>query len=574
MDDKSIINSGLLKKILLISIIPLVLMAAINSVTMGYKIVKEMRDNIYDGLSAVVNMMSKTYQEIDSGAYEYKDGDIYKGNYSITANSALIEAIKEDTASDISIFVGNSVRITTIRDDNGNLITGKSVSDKIVRKVIEEGYVYSTNVKLAGEEYYTCFLPIQNANGENIGMIAASKPRENVSQAMAESIAYILLVMGIMLLVALVIIIFFMKRLINRLRTVTYYLGEMKNGDLTTEVDVKSLNDKTEIGDMAISAVKLNEALSDIVINVKETISKLGVASDNMKKTAQITNNTTEDVNKAIDAIALGATSQAEETQNATTSVMEMGENIEDITEVVGTLLENADIMSESGEAAHNMMVELSDSNNETIEAVDRIYHYTELTNEAVLKINRAAVAITSIADETNLLALNASIEAARAGENGKGFAVVASEIQSLAEQSNNSADEIVKEIDNLMRQSQLSVGAMKEVKSNVDKRSERLNDTSEKFEVVIKGIRKSVDNINNIGSLMDNLNEGRKTIIDVIQSLSAVSEQNAAASQETSASTIQLREVINKLVDDANELKELSDNLNKDVSIFKTKND
>ena len=405
-------------------------------------------------------------------------------------------------------------------------------------------------------------------------MIAASKPRENVSQAMAESIAYILLVMGIMLLVALVIIIFFMKRLINRLRTVTYYLGEMKNGDLTTEVDVKSLNDKTEIGDMAISAVKLNEALSDIVINVKETISKLGVASDNMKKTAQITNNTTEDVNKAIDAIALGATSQAEETQNATTSVMEMGENIEDITEVVGTLLENADIMSESGEAAHNMMVELSDSNNETIEAVDRIYHYTELTNEAVLKINRAAVAITSIADETNLLALNASIEAARAGENGKGFAVVASEIQSLAEQSNNSADEIVKEIDNLMRQSQLSVGAMKEVKSNVDKRSERLNDTSEKFEVVIKGIRKSVDNINNIGSLMDNLNEGRKTIIDVIQSLSAVSEQNAAASQETSASTIQLREVINKLVDDANELKELSDNLNKDVSIFKTKND
>ena len=53
-------------------------MAAINSVTMGYKIVKEMRDNIYDGLSAVVNMMSKTYQEIDSGAYEYKDSDIYK----------------------------------------------------------------------------------------------------------------------------------------------------------------------------------------------------------------------------------------------------------------------------------------------------------------------------------------------------------------------------------------------------------------------------------------------------------------------------------------------------------------
>jgi methyl-accepting chemotaxis protein len=217
-------------------------------------------------------------------------------------------------------------------------------------------------------------------------------------------------------------------------------------------------------------------------------------------------------------------------------------------------------------------MTELSDANIETINAVQKVYHHTELTNDAVKKINRAATVITSIAEETNLLALNASIEAARAGENGRGFAVVAQEIQKLAEQSNESADEIVKEIENLIKQSELSVEVMEEVKENVDKKSDKLTDTFGKFEVVVRGIRKSVDNINEIGNLMEDLNEGRKSIIDVIQSLSAVSEENAAASQETYASTMQFSEVINKLVEDANELNVLSEKLAENISIFKTK--
>ena len=110
------------------------------------------------------------------------------------------------------------------------------------------------------------------------------------------------------------------------------------------------------------------------------------------------------------------------------------------------------------------------------------------------------------------------------------------------------------------------------EVKKNVDKKSDKLTDTFGKFEVVVRGIRKSVDNINEIGNLMEDLNEGRKSIIDVIQSLSAVSEENAAASQETYASTMQFSEVINKLVEDANELNVLSEKLAENISIFKTK--
>lgn len=567
-----IIGKGLFIRLILLAIIPLFLMGAGVSFVSGAKFINEMRDENYEQMQAVDNMLLRTYMKINNKDYIYKDGNIYKGEYGITTDIDLINSVKTDTGADISIFHGGDILATTIEDNPKKLDERDAETSVIKDKVLNEGLSYMTTAVMDGVEYYTCFVPIIDKNENNIGMIAASKPKTAVRNAMFENVRGILVVLLVMLGASIVIIFFFTKAIIKRIKKVSSYLGSMREGDLTVQMSDSSLNDSTEIGDMAESAVKLNNSLNKMVDNIKNTGEHLKKSADNMKKTAEFTNNTTEDINKAIEGIAAGASSQAEETQNATNSVMDMGENIEKISDVVSSLLENADVMSRSGEDAHKLMTELSDANIETINAVQKVYHHTELTNDAVKKINRAATVITSIAEETNLLALNASIEAARAGENGRGFAVVAQEIQKLAEQSNESADEIVKEIENLIKQSELSVEVMEEVKENVDKKSDKLTDTFGKFEVVVRGIRKSVDNINEIGNLMEDLNEGRKSIIDVIQSLSAVSEENAAASQETYASTMQFSEVINKLVEDANELNVLSEKLAENISIFKTK--
>ena len=567
-----IIGKGLFIRLILLAIIPLFLMGAGVSFVSGAKFINEMRDENYEQMQAVDNMLLRTYMKINNKDYIYKDGNIYKGEYGITTDIDLINSVKTDTGADISIFHGGDILATTIEDNPKKLDERDAETSVIKDKVLNEGLSYMTTAVMDGVEYYTCFVPIIDKNENNIGMIAASKPKTAVRNAMFENVRGILVVLLVMLGASIVIIFFFTKAIIKRIKKVSSYLGSMREGDLTVQMSETSLNDSTEIGDMAESAVKLNNSLNKMVDNIKNTGEHLKKSADNMKKTAEFTNNTTEDINKAIEGIAAGASSQAEETQNATNSVMDMGENIEKISDVVSSLLENADVMSRSGEDAHKLMTELSDANIETINAVQKVYYHTELTNDAVKKINRAATVITSIAEETNLLALNASIEAARAGENGRGFAVVAQEIQKLAEQSNESADEIVKEIENLIKQSELSVEVMEEVKENVDKKSDKLTDTFGKFEVVVRGIRKSVDNINEIGNLMEDLNEGRKSIIDVIQSLSAVSEENAAASQETYASTMQFSEVINKLVEDANELNVLSEKLAENISIFKTK--
>jgi len=567
-----LMGEGLLVRLLAISVLPLIVMALIASVTNSYKLVMEMKNDCYIQLRSVAQIILNTYEEIDEGEYAYADGKVYKGLYCISDNLDLLEKNKEDSDADIIVFYGNNVVLSTMGVENNELEFDEESMELVVKDVLKNGEEKKIKTLINGEQYYSYYAPVYDGDGDIVGMISACKTRTSVRNAMLESISNGMLLLLIILIASILIIIVFTKRITKRIQVVSKYLGNIKKGDLTGDMSERSLKDRTEIGQIAKSAKKLNEALRGMVENMKETVEKLSVASENMKKTSDITNQTTEDVNKAIAGIAEGASGQAEETQNATETIMSMGDDIDKILGVVKTLLDNASVMSKSSEDANKLMKELSDTNFETIDAVNRIYKHTELTNEAVLKINKAAVAITSIAEETNLLALNASIEAARAGEHGRGFAVVAGEIQNLAEQSNNSADEIVNEIENLMKQSKISVEVMEDVKDKVDKKSAKLSDTTGKFEVVIDGIRMSVDNINIIDRMMKKLDEGRNSIIEVIQSLSAVSEENAAASEETSASTTQLTGVINKLTNEANELKELSDRLQRDVNVFKTK--
>ena len=216
------------------------------------------------------------------------------------------------------------------------------------------------------------------------------------------------------------------------------------------------------------------------------------------------------------------------------------------------------------------IITELSKSNDKTIEAVERIAVQTEYTNVSAQKIKKAVALITSIADETSLLSLNASIEAARAGEAGRGFAVVASEISKLADQSNNSATEIEKIINELLIESNKTVDIMDEVKSIVSEQEEKLNLTKAEFENVSKGIESSVSSVENISGRIVELDIAKNGIIDVIQSLSAISEENAAATEETSASVQELDSTVGSLSEAAKDLKVIAEQLEQQISVFK----
>lgn len=226
--------------------------------------------------------------------------------------------------------------------------------------------------------------------------------------------------------------------------------------------------------------------------------------------------------------------------------------------------------MKESSDTASRALTELDAVNRHAIDSIDIIYNQTLTTNESAMKIKEATGLISSIADETNLLSLNASIEAARAGEAGRGFAVVASQIQKLAEQSNDSARQIDDIIYTLLEDSQKAVQTMEEVKEIITKQSENVSRTGSVFSQVQGGISESIQGVDEIADRTSQLNTARSNIVDVVQNLTAIAEENAASTQETSAAVNEVANIMQDFSDHAAKLQEIAHTLEANVDIFR----
>lgn len=323
---------------------------------------------------------------------------------------------------------------------------------------------------------------------------------------------------------------------------------------------------KDETGVMTRSVALLREELVDLLEGIQKQSVQLFKTSANLDGDSDETQKMVEQVDRAVGDIATGATSQAQETQNATENVIAMGNMIEDTNAEAERLNGNAQQMKDSSDQAMQILKELNEINDRTKQSIEEVYTQTNITNESVQKIKEATVLIASIAEETNLLSLNASIEAARAGEQGKGFAVVASQIQKLAEQSNESASQIDEITNALISDSTKSVETIAQVRDIMNEQSEKMEKTDSMFRQVNTGVDHAMDSVNTITEKTELLNQSREKIIDVVQNLSAIAEENAASSQETSASITQVNTVVTDISDNASGLKDIAYHLENDV--------
>ena len=326
---------------------------------------------------------------------------------------------------------------------------------------------------------------------------------------------------------------------------------------------------KDETGQMARAIGDLREKLVTIVSQIKSQSELLYNASTELDNNASHTTSTVGNVETAVNEIATGATNQASETQKATDDIVNMGNMIEHTNSQVENLTSTANLMRESSEEAAATLKELDNINQQAIASIDVIYEQTNITNISALKIKEATTLISSIAEETNLLSLNASIEAARAGEAGRGFAVVASQIQKLADQSNESANQIDQIIHALIEDSEKAVKTMDEVKTIMNLQSENVHKTGQVFEQVRDGISSSISGVGEIATRTTQLDKARGDVVDVVQNLTAIAQQNAASTEETSASVMEVSNVMQEIMENANRLKEIASILEENMNSF-----
>ena len=351
---------------------------------------------------------------------------------------------------------------------------------------------------------------------------------------------------------------------------VSQMIHEIGTLDLTLRHKLERFGSrKDEVGMIAKATQHLTDAVSHAVQLIQEKSSELLDVSETLHSGADITKGSVENVEKAINEIAESTIQQATDTQQAVGTVRHIGEAIEKTMNETETLSEYAGSIQKTSEEMRNTVRGLSEVNGNTEQAIDEISAQTISTNESAMKIKDAAQLITSIAEETNMLSLNASIEAARAGEQGRGFAVVASQIQKLAEQSNDSAKLIDSIIVNLIEDSNNAVETMHKMKDIMLEQSKQLTYTAEQFSEIYSNIEVTKQGITTIYDSVRNMNKERLVVVDVVQKLSEIASDNAAGTEQILASTEMLETTVRDVSDASEQLVTVSSNIGESVSGF-----
>lgn len=356
---------------------------------------------------------------------------------------------------------------------------------------------------------------------------------------------------------------------VNSLNRTIKVLDSAAEGNLTVMAQPKDTARKDETGTLARHTNQVIKSLAKVIAKVGTTSDVIVAASEKLDKMTDQTSNASDDVARSMSDMANGATAQATETQSVSEAVMQIGEGIEQTNEAVQNLMNNADTMKKAGQAGVESVQDLESISEKVKAQIAVIYQQTNTTNESAQEIHKATELIASIANETNLLALNASIEAARAGESGRGFAVVAEQIKNLAEQSNESAKTIDGIIKNLLEESEQAVKTMNTVDAIIGLQADKVETTKRVFDKVSGGLQVTIDGIESIASNTEKLAHARGQVMSSVESLSAIAEENAAATQETAASAEELAATISEIKDATGRLYKVSDELTGELNMF-----
>lgn len=523
-----------------------------------------------------ISFYYEMYLENTGDVFEYKYGGALKGRYDFYANSEQLVKLVEE----YSRLVVEGKDVADIREQIQALLddielnipkfsTSKEATEDSLAKFKAMRSAYDSMVALDDS-----MLEIKTANAAANAIIEEECiSLDNAVVQSTQSVKNSALLIMIASLLASAVVLLFITIVISRsidsnVKSFRKSLDKIAQGRIGIRV---KQNRKDEFSQFGESINKFLDTLQHIIVELQNMSNVLSDKGIELEDEADKTQSATENISSALSDISHGATAQAGDIEDSSQQIIGMCDNISNIIKSVGQLSETSEQMNRNSSEASNIVKELADTSDMTSAAFDKIAAQIIKTNESVVKIQEAVDLIASIASQTNLLSLNASIEAARAGEAGRGFAVVASEIQKLSEQTNTSAGIIDTIIVTLSQESEETVRSINDVTTMIQDQKQKLEETQDKFKAVNEGIKSTDREMNGVLSQADDCSKAGEHAVDLMTNLSAIAEENAASTEQTSASMAELDSGTSSLADTARELKRLSDSLNESLNYFST---
>ena len=562
---------NLKKKILAITIGPVLILGIITILFTVTMVKNSMMDETKDALKGTAAATLAAYDQNTGDYLETSNGDIWKGSYNISKSENLVDRIK-DTGMDVTFFYGDKRIMTSATDENGNRILKSKAGDVIVEKVLNGGEEYfSEAVSIEGTLNYGYFMPVyQNGSDTDIvGMVFVGTNKQDKDAVVMRLLGSIVAAVVAIMLVCLIVSTKLASTISRNIRTSIKTVEKIAAGDLNVQVNNKLLKSKDEIGDLSRVTITLRDAMQRTTLEINQNVQKLLEASSLLGTAADNTNGTMNKVRTAVNRIVENSTEQAENSKSTSEHMRLMGDNITETSAEVEALNSNAAFMHESSEKAAETLANLQRINGEVERIIGEVQEQTNRTNDSVQQIYKATAFIASIAEETDLLSLNASIEAARAGENGKGFAVVAEQIKKLSEQSNQSSSEIEETAMMLSEDSQKAVEIMQKMQEIIMSQSESMQDTQKVVEEVVAQIANSMQSIQQIKETTEHLANVRNEVLQAVETLSNIAQDSVSGTKKTYEDTEEVVDTFKQVYMSAEQLREIADQLAGSVQYF-----
>lgn len=561
------------KKVLSIAIIPVLGLGLITILLTLTMVKNSMVDEIQEALKGTA---AATLSAYDQNAGDYlmsSNGDIWKGSYNISKSESLVDRIKQNSGMDVTFFYGDKRIMTSAFDADGQRILGSPAGEKIVQKVLNGGEEYfSKAVSIDGTLNYGYYMPVyQNGgSGQPIGMIFVGINKEEKDAAINRILLTVVLSVCVIMLVCIVVSTKVAASISGNIKNSIEVVGKVADGNLDVWVEEKMLSRRDEIGDLSRVTITLRDAMKSTIREISKNATQLKEASETLGTAAERTNGTMKEVKQAVNLIAESSTEQAKNSQNTSEYMQIMGKDITETSSEVNMLSGNAQTMQLSSEKAAGTLANLRRINDEVERIIGEVQMQTNRTDDSVHKIHEVTAFITAIAEETNLLSLNAAIEAARAGESGRGFAVVADQIQKLADQSNKSSKEIEETTRALMEDSSKSVEIMQQMQEIIANQNVSMQETQEIVEEVLRGIESSMRSIEQIKDSAKRLENSRNEVVQAVGELSDIAQDNASGTRRTYDATEDVAGTFEQVSVSAEQLREIARQLVKSIDYFK----